>query len=298
MAGISKASPPANLGGAARTIEWIHWPAMHRLNGDQTNGGFLREVICRTGKDGQGGLMTNGFDNGSAGFAGNGGKGFAYYRGLRASHLGISGALAGGGTTPNDQFCNGQPAILTERPAAQFTMPLAAWDIVFIMARKTAPVAAITRDLGALVLTDTQTTGFPSGFRANAGDIQAGFAVFFDGISGELRWMCRNVLAGAALTENVALGFNPGTDYFKLVFRLVGATPSTDASVRVIVNDSVLLTRNWGAGTVLPSRATIPTWGGAFRSWIRNADTGDAGNCALAIAYWAVRAANSEAELV
>jgi len=295
---LQLATPSAELGGAARALEWACLPSLVQGGQDLPAGGWMRDAVARYGvQSGSSAMLTTMFENGGAGGgAGNGGKGWIYHKGHRTLSMGIR-QTAGAASAPNDQYCKGHPTILIERPVGSWVFPLQAWDIIVVMARRTVPAAAITEDLGIVVEADTAIAGYPGDFRANIGNNQAGFVVSYDGAAGELRWYSRKVFAGAALTESLPLGVNPGTDFVKVVLRLTGATPSSDASVRVIINDAVVLTRNWGAGTVLVNRTDAPTWGGSFRVFIRNSDSGAGGACPLSVAYWAIRAADTAALL-
>lgn len=92
----------------------------------------------------------------------------------------------------------------------------------------------------------------------SAAGIQAGFGIQGDGAGG-LRWFSKATIAGGfADIVAINMGGVPLTEVSVFDFELRGATRSSPATVRLIINGAVsqaAITRAWGAGTVLPTYA-------------------------------------------
>ncbi len=261
---------PASLGGAGATVEVRH--AQHALGtnifpgtGGWTDGGAVRyagQIATLPG--------VNGWANGSGGATPSRGYGVANGIGWKQARN------TAAGNVPIDWYCGVMFSPLVEKPPILLpASPFAVWEFGALMKLSAVPAANITRDCGMVLMMAPQTA-YANCLRAGvaAGNDYAGFGVVFDGL-GNLLWIAKKSGAsgGAALSESVQLATGTSQRINAVKIRVYDATVGTEARVEVYLDGVLVLTRNWGAGTVLPvaANATFSPSMGTFRPMMRAA---------------------------
>lgn len=286
------------LGGAAGPVNTHYNGAIHQSAGfDEWTNLPSRSTLARYGTEapnvtaGGGGPQ---WENGASGSVGNRGKGAVYFQGCRASFIGVAGN--GAAPAPNDFYSRVRVTALTVKPVQQLVYPFAVWRLRVLMGVSSPAIGAITQDCGVLFLANSGITAYAGSFITNGANNQPGFGVFFSGAGNTLKW-CSRAAAAGALTEQITLAATAPNQHEMVEVYIVSATPTTEAYVQVALNGSLVLTRPWGAGTVLPSRATFGTWGGTLTPFLRNNDSTLQGNVDLNVLHAELSAASSLALL-
>jgi hypothetical protein len=271
-------SVPVALGGAGRTLDIRDaWEFGYSL--DATNVDPLTGAVVRYGAGQSPIVSTTWFKTGSAGNAPD--RGFRHLNGVMCAAARSTAAT----TTPWDRYselCLRFPIV---RPTLPLPDPMAVYEVEITMGIEN-PAVPITQDCGLFFIMSA-VTGFPAIMRGGnlAGNDYAGFGCYFNGQNGELRYGCKTGSAHpAALAEEVTLGvFGVGV-LIPVKFRFQAATPNSDAQFAIFINGIQVLSRDWGAGTLLPTPATVvnATVLGYLRPVIRAAQE----SAANAHLYW------------
>ena len=286
----------AALGGAGAVLECRHTADLGGtlqvgVNTGWTDGGFARYGAAHVTIPG-----ANPWANGSGGVTPN--RGYVHLNGAnfkRARNTAV-------GNTPIDWYSGVCPFPVTTRPAVDLDETIQVWEVGATMMLDGVPAVAITRDCG-LVFILSGNTAYANCLRAGvaAGNDYAGFGVVFNGTNGELLWIDKKsgAFGGAPLTEQVSLGVYGAFRPIPVRVRIHSATKTAEAKVEVFVDGVLVLTRLWGAGTVLPvpaDTAGVQLTNGYYRPMFRAAQE-SAANSALCWRQEYVRAAKSTALL-
>lgn len=270
MGAASRGGSPAfsPLGGAGAVLEvrptqGTLWSNVVPGTGGWTDGGFMRYG---------GNFATLPGVNPWA--AGSGGstplRGYSTYVGAPYQVARNNGA----GNVPIDWYCGVMLGPMVTRPPVLLNNAFQVYEVGVQMILNATPAAPITRDCG-LVFIMASTTAYANVLRAGvaAGNDWAGFGIVFNDTTGELLWIVKKNGAGggAPLTESVSLGAVGALRPVAVKVRVHSATPAQEAKVEVFIDGVLLLTRFWGAGTVLPvaADATFSAQMGTFRVMMR-----------------------------
>lgn len=125
---------------------------------------------------------------------------------------------------------------------------------IFTIARSGSSAQAFPQDCGICFAPNTTQLGTVFSLSAIQ---QTGFGVFYDA-AGALWWASRPTLlpVNTPAPDLVQLTTDDGTEWHEIEFRFQAAQKGTDATVNVIVDGVDTLSRNWGAGTLLPTAAS------------------------------------------
>ncbi len=272
MGAASRGGSPAYspLGGAGAVLEIRH--TQHALGtnifpgtGGWTDGGFVRYGGSPVALPG-----VNGWANGSGGATPTRGYIVAGGAGWKRARN------AAAGNVPIDWYCGVTANPIVEKPAATIPSAFNVWEVGALMRLSATPAAAITRDCGLVLIMAVQTT-YANCLSAGAaaGNDYAGFGVVYRNITGDLCWIVKKSGAGggAPLDEVVTLVSGANTTPQHVKVRITSAQPGQEARVDVYVNQVLKLTRQWGAGTLLPvaADATFSPSMGAYRPMLRAA---------------------------
>lgn len=283
--------PPNALGGAGAVLEVRH---THEFGGTLqvgVNTGWTDGGIARYGATVATIPGANPWANGSGGATPNRGNTHIFGAGWKRARSTVATAV------PIDWYCGACPFPVTTKPTVDLKDSLQVWEVGGVMCLDGVPAVAIDRDCG-LIFILSGNTAFANSLRAGvaAGNDYPGFGVVFNGTNGELLWIVKKsgVFGGAPLTESVSLGifgFRP----IPIRIRIHSATKTAEAKVEVFIDNLLVLTRLWGAGTVLPvpaDTATVQATLGYYRPMFRAAQS-SATNSALCWRQEYVRAAAS-----
>lgn len=286
---IGGGNDPA-LGGAGASIDVMD--VMH-LGGNLQpgTGGWSAGGMVRYGPAVTTISGLNAFDNGSGGSTPQ--RGFAAALGTYWRR----GRNTAAGNVPIDWYCGVRPSPLVTIPPANIPSVAKVWEVSVVLALDAVPAVPITRDCG-LVFIMSANTGYPNVLRAGvaAGNDYAGFGVVFNGTNGELLWICKKNGAGggAALNDSASLGVVGINRPVTVRVRMFSAEPGAEARLEVALDGVTVLTRQWGAGTVLPvaADATFQAVLGYYSPMIRCGQEFNA-NVGLLFRDFRVRAAGS-----
>ncbi len=254
-----------------------------------TDGGFARyggDVVTLTG--------LNAWASGSAGATPN--RGYAVQRGQmwRRARNTVASAV------PIDWYCGISIHPTVDIPPVNIPSPMSCYEVSGVMMLDALPAVAIDRDCGLVFIMSANTT-FANTMRAGvaAGNDFAGFGIVFNGTNGELLWIVKKNGAGggAPLTEQVSLGIYGANRPIPFRVRFQSARVGLEAKVEVFIDEvGPVISRNWGAGTVLPvaADATFQPVLGYFRAMMRAGQPSTA-NSALLFNNMALRAASNVA---
>ncbi len=229
----------ASVLGAARRQSFM-FPAFQQQN---TGGiGTMSDASSRqsdVGANNGGALTTTGAP--PAGFGGQVYKGRACF--AFTSNTGTGYTVAGGHTFLGTQRSAGDVPILGN-------WDWACWELSAILAFDALPgPVAATGQLGLQYgsgnWTQTMFGTVPT---------QSGFT-FGPVDTGVLGVRVRTVDGGAVTSQNVAVGNVPNqTEFHRYAIRLISASGPNEAMAKFLVDGNVLLTLQWGAGTILPNQ--------------------------------------------
>jgi hypothetical protein len=203
--------------------------------------------------------------------------------------------------TFRDQYCIYHPWPKLVRPTRAYFDPFAVWEVeAHILLNP--PGAAPVDDQGLIFHCNSGVTGYGTGFMQGGALGNPGYAGFAinHGAAGVPTFQARK-LVGGALSESAVIPGLVGPWVSPRVLRykvqIISATPTADAQLIVQLDETTVLTRNFGAGNAtMPNVTDTAQWLGAFRVFIRNANNAVAGN-ALCYTHWRVSAAPSLAAL-
>lgn len=263
------AGAPVSLGGAGAMLEVRH--TQHALgtnvqpgSGGFTDGGFVRYAGALVSIPGM-----NGWGAGSGGQTPQRGYVVANNAGCKFARN------TAAGNTPYDWYCGVCAVPVLEPPVVNLNSSLSVFEVGVQMRLSAVPAAPITRDCG-LVMMMASATSFANCMRAGvaAGNDYAGFGVVFNNL-GDLIWIAKKNGAGggSALSEQVTLVTGTSQRLTPVRIRVHSASLGVEAKVEVFVDNVPVLSRNWGAGTVLPvaADATFSAQMGYFRPLLRAA---------------------------
>jgi hypothetical protein len=105
--------------------------------------------------------------------------------------------------------------------------------------------------------------GFASGRmynenNANNSDQNAGFGLQVDRVSGKFKFLSKQLGGvGQPFAESTVLAApaNGFTAPFHIDMRIIQAVPGADAAIQIFLDSTLIVSRAWGAGTVLPQTA-------------------------------------------
>lgn len=284
---------PVALGGAGASIEVRHNAALGATQAPGNNTGWTDGGVTRYGGDVATLPGVNPWASGSAGATPN--RGYIHLRGAAWKRARNTVATA----VPIDWVSGICPMPILERPTVNLGEDLAVWEVAATLMLDSTPLAAIDRDCGLVFILSSNTT-FANSLRAGvaAGNDFAGFGVVFNGTNGELLWIVKKSGAsgGAVLNESVSLGVFGALRPIPVKVRIHSATLGSEAKVEVFIDGALVLTRLWGAGTVLPvpADATFQAVLGYYRPMLRAAQS-SASAAALLWREEVVRAARTAA---
>ena len=260
---------PVSLGGAGAMLEVRH--TQHALgtnvqpgSGGFTDGGFVRyagALVSIPGLNGWG--AGSGGQTPQRGYVVSNNAGCKFARNTAA------------GNTPYDWYCGVCAVPVLEPTAVDLKSSLSVFEVGAQIKLSGVPASAIGRDCG-LVMMMASATSFANCMRAGvaAGNDYAGFGVVFNNL-GDLIFIAKKSGAGggAALSEQVTVATGTSQRLTPVKFRVHSATLGQEAKLELYVDGVVVLTRNWGAGTVLPvaADATFSAQMGYFRPLLRAA---------------------------